>query len=334
MNFNISSTLLEKMWNTIVDKGISALLRPWQMKRENQARLECLRDEKIQTIKMNSEAKQLQNSLDNTPSTIANTTTQIKQIASEVINTKLQEMVREEISIAKAVEHACEYIEKENLKDEKPQEKPTLDWLNKWKKNAQEFSDNNMLMLWGQILAGEFAAPGKYSYKFLDWMSNLKSNDACLISKLMENVFDNIYYRGENIDQDMPLTYSELLTLQELDVIQGVEASGMSLTCRTSQKGLFTKAFLSANLKKIILAEHSDSTKEIKINNPCPLTRIGIAVKSLCNTTSNPRMIQLIGEHIAKQGFDVYCADVRSIENNNIDYFNKTKIKFNNQNNL
>ena len=193
MNFDISSTLLEKMWDTLVNKGIPAFLRPWQMKRENKARLECIRDEKLEMIKIENEAKRLQLSLDKEQFTETEIVPQIEQIVSEVANTKLHEIVKEEISVAKAIEYAGDYIQEENLTEEKPSELPSDDWLNKWKKRTQEFTDDDALKLWGKVLAGEFASPGKYSYKFLDWLSSITPKDAQLISKLMENVFEDFY---------------------------------------------------------------------------------------------------------------------------------------------
>lgn len=323
---NFTSTLIEKIWDTVVDKGISALLRPWQMKRENKARLECLKNEKLETIKIEHEAKQLQISLDKDQFTNAEIVPQIEQIASDVVNTKLHDIIREEVSVMKAVEYAAEYVETKNLKDEKPSEKPTDDWLNKWKKKTQEFTDEDALKLWGRVLAGEFTSPGRYSYKFLDWMSNITPKDALLISKLMENVISDFYYRGENMDKNMPLTYDDLLILQELDVLQGVESMGLNITYKSYRTDFFQKVLLSSNNKKMLLIKDSNMSRELKINGVCSLTRIGKEVRQLCEVNTNCDMIQKVGEHIIKQGFDVYWADVISIEKGNISHSPLVKI--------
>ena len=329
MNFNFSSSLLEKMWDTIVDKGISALLRPWQMKRENKARLECLREEKLETIKINNEAKQLQISLDKEQFADAEIVPQIEQIASETMNSKIRKIVKEEISIARAVEYAGEYIQDENLVDEKPSEIPSEDWLNKWKKRAQEFTDDDALRLWGKVLAGEFASPGSFSYKFLDWMGGITPSDAQLISKLMENIFMNYYFRGDEKDENMPLTYGELLLLQELEVVQGVESLGMRVTMDSNIRESFEKVLLSANNKKVIFIEHSDVSKKAVLNNVCTLTRIGREVKKLCDVDVNPVMIQKIADHFIKLGYDVFCADILSMGLGSFNFSNKIKIKQN-----
>lgn len=328
MNFDISSKLLEKMWDTLVDKGVSALLRPWQMKRENKARLECIRDEKLEMIKIENEAKQLQISLDKEQFAEAEIIPQIEQIVSEMANTKLHEIVKEEISVVKAIEYAAEYIETEKIEDEKPAEKPTEDWLNKWKKRTQEFTDDDALKLWGKVLAGEFASPGKYSYKFLDWLNSITPRDAQLISKLMENVFDDVYYCGTVGNKELPLTYDDLLMLQELGVIQGVESIGLGKTYKTSKDGSFQKALLSANKKQLLLVEHLDCSKEFQITNICCLTRIGKEVKQLCDVGVNYEYVQKVGKLIADQGFDVFYGDVTSITNGRIHFSNLSKLIF------
>jgi len=325
MNFNFSSSLLEKMWDTVVDKGVSALLRPWQMKRENKARLECIRNEKLEMIKIDNEAKQLQISLDKEQFAEAENVPQIQQIVSEVANTELHEIVKEEISVAKAVEYAGEYIEEKQMQDEKPAETPTEEWLNKWKKRTQEFRDDDALRLWGKVLAGEFASPGSFSYKFLDWMGGITPSDAQLISKLMENVFMDRYFRGDEIDKNMPLTYSELLLLQELEVLQGVESLGMETTMTSNTKESFEKVLLSANNKKMIFIEHPDVSKNAVLSNICILTRIGREVKRLCEVDVNLVMIQKIADHFIKEGYDVSCADVLSIGPEGIHFSNKVK---------
>ena len=327
MDFNVSSKLLEKMWDTVVDKGVSAFLRPWQMKRENKARLECIRNEKLEMIKIDNEAKQLQISLDKEQFAEAEIVPQIQQIVSEVTNTKLHEIVKEEISVAKAVEYAGEYIEEKQMRDEKPTEKPTEDWLSKWKKRTQEFTDDDALKLWGRVLAGEFASPGCFSYKFLDWMGGITPSDAQLISKLMENVFMDRYFRGDEIDENMPLTYNELLLLQELEVLQGVESLGMETTMVSNIKESFKRLMLSANNKKVVFIEHPDASKKAVLNNVCILTRIGREVKKLCEVDVNPVMIKKIADHFIKEGYEVSCADVLSIESGRIHFLNKVKME-------
>lgn len=329
MNFDISSTLLEKMWDTLVNKGIPAFLRPWQMKRENKARLECIRNEKLEMIKIENEAKRLQLSLDKELFTETEIVPQIEQIVSEVANTKLHEIVKEEISVTKAIEYAGDYIQEEKLVEEKPSELPSDDWLNKWKKRTQEFMDEDALKLWGKVLAGEFASPGKYSYKFLDWMSSITPKDAQLISKLMENVFADVYYCGMVGNRDLPLTYDDLLMLQELGVIQGVESIGLGKTYKSSNNELFQKAFLSANNKHMLLIEHIDCSRELKLTNICCLTRIGKEVKQLCDVSVNYDYVQKLGKYIADQGFDVSYADVISIVNGQIHYSALSKLEFN-----
>ena len=201
------------------------------------------------------------------------------------------------------------------MQDEKPAEKPTDDWLNKWKKRTQEFTDDDALKLWGRVLAGEFASPGRFSYKFLDWMSNITPKDAELISKLMENVFDVFYFRGEIMDKEMPLTFGELLALQELEVLQGVDGLGLTMTLKTKDINSFKNIIVGADGKKMIFIDNPDPLKSLVIKNICILTKIGREVKSLCSVETNEGAVKKIGEYIVKKGFDVSWADIISKEN-------------------
>ena len=48
-HINVTSTLLEKVWTTLMDYGLGGLLKPWQMRRVRSAKVE-MRAEEIVTI--------------------------------------------------------------------------------------------------------------------------------------------------------------------------------------------------------------------------------------------------------------------------------------------
>lgn len=325
MNFDFSSKLLEKMWDTVVDKGVSALLRPWQMKRENKARLECLRQNELEKIKIENEAKRLQLSLDKNQVIDAEIVPQVERIAAEVVSKKVHEALQEEVSVVKAIAYAGEYIEEKNLEDEKPEEVPSQDWLNKWKKNVSEFSDEEALNMWGRVLAGEFSSPGKFSYKFLEWLNCITPSDAKLVMKLAENVIGNIYFRGENMDDHMPLSYDELLELQELNVLQGGESMGMGMSYLSRKTDAFENVLL--NKTTIMRIKHVNPSKKLEIRNVCSLTRIGREAMQLCDVPMNSEMVQKLGVYILGQGFDVSCADISRIEGSKVHFRNERKIE-------
>ena len=46
-NINVSSKLMEKMWDSLFDKGIGGLLKPWQMRREAKASIDIKTEEML-----------------------------------------------------------------------------------------------------------------------------------------------------------------------------------------------------------------------------------------------------------------------------------------------
>ena len=117
--------LLIKLWETIADKGIGSLLKPWQMRREGRAAIDVRREELLALAQAEVDATAIRSGqrLLLTDGTLSNQPTEkevvllpeqayeppllphIEEIADQ--NTRA-ESIRREISIAKAVVHAEE----------------------------------------------------------------------------------------------------------------------------------------------------------------------------------------------------------------------------------
>ena len=59
-----------------------------------------------------------------------------------------------------------------------------IDWINVYFESAKNTSDTYMQNVWAQVLAKELESPGSFSYKTLDVLKNMSSNDFHLFEKL------------------------------------------------------------------------------------------------------------------------------------------------------
>ncbi len=107
--------------------------------------------------------------------------------------------------------------------DSKPNELEN-DWIANFFDRCRLISDEDMQVLWSKILAGEANAPGAYSKRTVNLLSNLDQYDATLFTQLCRF--------GLDIQGLTPLVYDESATIYrkhgiELGTIRHLEAIGL-----------------------------------------------------------------------------------------------------------
>lgn len=97
--------------------------------------------------------------------------------------------------------------------------------------NAEDATSETLRRLWARVLTGEARQPKSYSFLTLEFLRNVSVDDAHLIEKLAPFVIDGRIARSvDSFLDEVGLTFEVLLGLQELGIIAGVEALGLSVT--------------------------------------------------------------------------------------------------------
>lgn len=231
--------LLIKLWETLAEKGVGNLLKPWQLKREAMAQIEARRREIVALADAEREAEEIKAgrldikdsryalalpkpdrpALENRSEPCLEARSAIEVSTAAVIGDAL----RREVNVAKAITHA-----ESELKDD-PQTPPERDvdsdWLYRWRDYAGAVSSDDLQSLWGRLLAGEVKSPGSFSYRTLDFIRNLSADEAKRIERLSRFVIGDFIARDHKALLDAEGVYfKELLDMQDLGVISGVEA--------------------------------------------------------------------------------------------------------------
>lgn len=147
-----------------------------------------------------------------------------------------QELSKQQ-NIETVVDHAYEILQKE---DAIPDESVKSEWMSRFFNSVEDISDTNMQELWGHLLAGEIKQPGKYSYRTMDKLKNLNSDEA----KLFHNITTLILIRGQTyflyanneILNKYGVHFRELLTLEECGLMS---VQALKLHIPTDEKILF-----------------------------------------------------------------------------------------------
>ena len=114
-----------------------------------------------------------------------------------------------------------------------------------------------------------------------------------------------------------------LLQMQELGVVSGVEALGLTTTYKSVVGGKFIKALVSHS--KALIVEHEDASKTLEFA-VYMLTAIGRQVLGLGSFEPDIEYLRLVGKEFIKKGFSVKLADWRDVSDTQGQYFNAQEI--------
>lgn len=338
--------LVIKLWESLVEKGIGSLLSPWQARREGRVRNELRRDELLMLAQAERDAADVRagrQSVRNDGTLIGlpaptqelvsgvprlehrvEPSLELPDVEALAATTAATEAVRREINSAKAVLFAEEQLASDH--QEPPSRSVDEDWLFAWRDYAGRVSNEDLQRLWGSVLAGEIKSPGKHSIRTLDFLRALSKPEAELIEKLAQFVIDGQIARSQaTVLSDSGLPFGALLRLQEIGVLSGVEAIGLTTQYKTIAPDKFLKALISHD--KVLVIEHADAAKTLDFEI-FMLTAVGTQLLSLGSFKSNQDYLRAFGQSIAGngQGFQVQLADWKQITENQGQYTNAQRI--------
>lgn len=335
--------LVIKLWETLAEKGIGSLLSPWHTIREGRARNELRREELLmlaqaevdvadiragrKRLEMDGKLRLLENSQPVNSNTdlsgTSNANLSLPYLAETSSRHNACEDARKEINTSKAIIYAEEVLAND------PQSAPDRpiddDWIFSWQEYAGRVSTEDLQQLWGKILAGEIKSPGSYSLRTLEFLKGLSKKEAEQISKLASFVVEGRIIRSlKTYLEEQGISFSLLLSMQELGLVAGVEAIGLNTTYQSLMKDKFVHPLRSNG--KALIVEHDDPTKPLKLEVYI-LTTVGNQLLGLGNFVPNLDYLRLVGKEIARQGFSVSLADWTQTTENEGRYFNSEKIE-------
>lgn len=310
--------LLIKLWDSLADKGVGSLLKPWQIRREGRANVDLRRYEMLAFADAEREVEEIRSGrrklekakyvlslTEDSPSRDTETPTEEVLLLEVANRASVADAMRKEINVAKAVLHA-----EADLRDDGapvPEQNVDDDWLYRWRDYAGSVSADDLQELWGRILAGELKSPGRYSYRLLDFVRNLTKDEAGLIERIAPFVISNVVVReNDSILAEVGVTFDRLMELQELGVLSGIEALGLQVEYSSNDTAKYVKLLTCHG--RGLLIQHDDPTKKVEIG-VYSITVLGRQVLGLGRFSVNERYLLSVGRHIKQMGFKVSLVD-------------------------
>lgn len=259
--------LVIRLWETVAEKGVGRLFKPWQTRREGRVSTQLKSEELIMFAQAERHAELIRKgeatidaSRNFLLSAKPDSSTQENEgdarlnpgLTTAACEISVADTLRREINTTRALLRAEEALQDDA--QEPPTTKVDDDWLFRWRDSASEVSSEELQYLWGKVLAGEVKAPGSFSLRTLEFIRNLSTQEAEAIAILSELIIAGAIYRDakENLEEK-GVTFDTLLYMQDIGVLSGVEAIGMKMNWKSLDESSF-KQVLTSNSMALILS--------------------------------------------------------------------------------
>lgn len=330
--------LLAKLWESLADKGVGSLLKPGQMRREGLVALELKRAEMLSLAQTKKDIEDIESGR----RTISELSmglglakeAQLKPLSFErrepVLNivealdhgqaNAISDAVRRDINTSGSIIYAEEALC--NDPDPSPDAKVNDDWLYRWRDYTGEVSDADLQKIWGRLLAGEVKAPGTYSLRTLDFLRNLSHSEASLIANVSTIVTGGFIWRPD--DNSYPISFNEMLGLQEMGVLIGVDSVGLNYTVtKNIEPDGSWVSVLPSHDKCIVIRGSADTRKEKLQVNVISVSRMGLQILGLGDFKADPLYLKKFGRYILSLGVKVSIATQAKAEQGYVRWFNE-----------
>jgi Protein of unknown function (DUF2806) len=330
-----SEKLLIKLWDTIADKGIANLLKPWQIRREGSASTDVKSDEIIRIAEAENIADRIrrgelelprlngsfqilsQSNPGATKLPLQLTLSQPEKLQQEISQFDMAEAIRKEVNVVRSLLHA----EKELESDESvPSPDPVdSDWLYRWRDIAGQISNDELQSLWGTVLAGEVKMPGSCSLRTLDFLRNLSQTEAKEIELISKFVTGEFIFKGtgEHL-KNGGVTFALLLRMQNLGVLSGVDSLGLNFTLGSNDPAKFSNNLRSHSRVLVCSSENPSINIELPMYQ---LTEVGRQVVKLGKYDAQIEYLKSVGLQIKSQGASVTLAQVSDVGDGQFVFF-------------
>ena len=205
------------------------------------------------------------------------------------------------LSIAKK---ADEYYSKKETKEGIDSSKLDWDWFVRFYEAAGSISNEEMQNIWAKLLAGEVSEPSSSSYRTIDVLKNMSSNDAHMFEKICDHSFyrNNSFFLPTEDDylEQANISFPEIMNLSELGIIKDDSFISYNVTVDTDFFVLVGNSRL-----KIVVKSNNNAKQTLKIDD-YPFTKVGVELAQLINKEPNDEDVMCLAGLLRKNYKEMY----------------------------
>lgn len=332
-------TLLVRLWETVAEKGIGGLLKPWQIRRVGLANAEVKRQELLILAQAESDLAEIQarrsrfhphsgirltyepSKLEYSTHLVEEPVTLVQAASDQVV----QEQLRKDINLTRTLNYSERILE--NDTSPPPEEKPTDEWLYRWRDYASDVSTEELQVLWARLLSGEVKTPGSFSLRTLDFVRNLSSNEASLASKVLSLTVWNWIFAGLDRDKKLKpygISFHDLLVAQSMGLITSADGFGLTFTMNGNPDSEVVGNIVYGD--KVLHITKSEGEKKVEIP-VFSVTPLGLQIRALASPTYDYDYFKDLGKHIVNTGAKVKIGNFVPTGDSSINMYNLTDIE-------
>lgn len=313
--------LLTRLWETLAEKGIGSLFAPWQARRMGRAQIETRREELLALAQAEKDAEGIRAGQltyqggeviptsdpegRHLPDGRIEPVLDASALVLKVRENQLKDEIRKEVNVAKAISRAEEILEYDEQKP--PDSSVNEDWLYSWRDYAGKVSSEELQDLWGRVLAGEVKNPGSYSLRTLEFLKGISKSEAEIISRVAKFVIDGLIVRKkEEFLERQGVRFSDLLFLQELGVLSGVESIGLTTKFSSRADDKYLQYLFAQD--KVIILEGEDAGHVVQLSVYL-VTSIGKEILRLASFSVDSDYLESVAKGLVSDKVSVKVAD-------------------------
>jgi len=315
-----------------VEKGVGALTRPWQIRREGAARADV---EVLRELKLGAARALVQRARAGEPEALrilmgenpefGTLSAQVPRDEGadsglEVIELASRDAalarIDESLNVLQAAQYAAEALPSDAGERAAPDAFVSDDWLRHWRNHAKLASADDLQLLWGEVLAGEVSAPGSFSLRTLHTLGTLSRGEAELVrqvapftslhSALITGVSAATESPGMKLMKDRGVSLENLLRLEEIGIISGVTGS-LNLEFDSNTESSFNRLLGFWDVGMIVRKETAKASLRFDV---IAITPVGMDILRLVRPQADPDYLRLLASQLAGLGFDVALVDI------------------------
>lgn len=286
----------------LVSDGAGAIYRPFGMRREADAEAYKIRS----IASAEAEARVI-----STSSEMKAQLARVKELAGDnpdIFERARLRLLTREIEGLQNIEAIADHALNE-LPNEVSDDPVALDWRRRFFSGAEDVCDDEMQIIWGKVLAGEVASPGRFSLRTLEILKNLSKHEAEKFQKICSFAFSDgwipnpIDHSHKSInDRFRPfgICYDDLLALRSAGLMHDNDYSYKVAEMPSPN----TPLQVHYNCNGIWMAISSNHTSKITVPS-FDFTRAGIELQSLVKSDPAFGFLNSIASYFRLNGFSV-----------------------------
>ncbi len=212
---------------------------------------------------------------------------ELNELQQRAINRFVHQETRKQENIEHITSRAISSLEEdanvENLDE---------DWLAHFFKNCDTVSDQDMQLLWANLLSSEASRPGTFSKRTVDFVASMDKSDAHLFTNFCQFVW--------HMDEVIPVIFDNTNDLYEKS---GVTFSSLKHLEAIGLVSFETAGYVYRDLDKHTCFSYFDTPVKIEFKegkgNDIPvgevlLTQVGKELTSICGANRNEKFFQYV----------------------------------------